>query len=318
MKYVFIDSNIWLSLYHFTDADLAEFEKLKKYINNGSLKIICTSQVYEEIQRNRENKLQDSLKAFCLKEPNYPVFVKGYASYDEIRNKIKEVQNSLNQLNNQINDDLLNVNLPADRTINELLNLIGITSSDEYIDSAYRRFLKGNPPGKNNSYGDAINWEALLYNVPINTPLYLISNDKDYQSALDKNRINSYLLNEWRFKKQADIYFYNNLVGFLKDHAKDIVLSEAQEKKELIDALKNSNSYSNTHAIIAALNKFNEWTIEEIEDLCQSLLDNSQVRDIRFDPDVSYFYTQLLGDDDSQFMGVNSIQKVIGLYNISI
>lgn len=318
MKYVFIDSNIWLSLYHFTDADLAEFEKLKKYINNGSLKIICTSQVYEEIQRNRENKLQDSLKAFCLKEPNYPVFVKGYASYDEIRNKIKEVQNSLNQLNNQINDDLLNVNLPADRTINELLNLIGITSSDQYIDSAYKRFLKGNPPGKNNSYGDAINWEALLYNVPNNTPLYLISNDKDYQSALDKNRINSYLLNEWRLKKQADIYFYNNLVGFLKDHAKDIVLSEAQEKKELMDALKNSNSYSNTHAIIAALNKFNEWTIEEIEDLCQSLLDNSQVRGVRSDSDVINFYTQLLGDDASQFIGVDAIRRVIGLYKIPI
>ena len=33
MKNLFIDSNIWLSLYHFTSDDLTQFEKLKDFLD---------------------------------------------------------------------------------------------------------------------------------------------------------------------------------------------------------------------------------------------------------------------------------------------
>ena len=314
MKYVFIDSNIWLSLYHFTDADLAEFEKLKNYINSQSLKVICTTQVYEEIQRNRENKLDDSIKRFVLKEPQYPVFVKGYESYDDISKEIRRVKASFDTLKEEINQDVLNRNLPADKTLNELLSLIGVFASDGYVDLARIRYLKGNPPGKKNSYGDAINWEALLNIIPNGCDLYLISNDKDYRSVVDEKQIDPFLENEWNLKKQSKVVFYNNLVDFLRDHANDIVLNEVREKRELINALRGSSSYANTHAIIAALNRFNNWSIDEIEDLCDILYSNSQVGDICFDPDVSDFYNRIIGDDTSQYMSVNSIKDVIELY----
>ena len=35
MKNLFIDSNIWLSLYHFTNDDLAQFSKLKDMVNKS-------------------------------------------------------------------------------------------------------------------------------------------------------------------------------------------------------------------------------------------------------------------------------------------
>ena len=37
-------------------------------------------------------------------------------------------------------------------------------------------FRRRNPPGKDNKYGDAINWECLLYNVPNEEDLYFIRN----------------------------------------------------------------------------------------------------------------------------------------------
>lgn len=55
MKYVFIDTNVWLSLYHFTNDDLSQFEKLKDMLGE-SINLIIPQQVYNEIIRNREAK----------------------------------------------------------------------------------------------------------------------------------------------------------------------------------------------------------------------------------------------------------------------
>lgn len=50
MKYVFIDTNIWLFLYHFTNDDLTQFEKLKDMLKE-SINLIVPKQVYDEITR---------------------------------------------------------------------------------------------------------------------------------------------------------------------------------------------------------------------------------------------------------------------------
>lgn len=65
MKYVFIDTNVWLSLYHFTNDDLSQFEKLKDMLGE-SINLIIPQQVYNEIIRNREAKIIDALKSFEL------------------------------------------------------------------------------------------------------------------------------------------------------------------------------------------------------------------------------------------------------------
>ena len=51
MKYLFIDSNIWLSIYHFTNDDLEQFKKLKDLINRD-IKLFIPLQVYDEVIRN--------------------------------------------------------------------------------------------------------------------------------------------------------------------------------------------------------------------------------------------------------------------------
>ena len=56
MKNIFIDSNIWLSLYNFTNNDLEQFKKLKSHIDD-SINLIVTEQVFDELTRNRENKI---------------------------------------------------------------------------------------------------------------------------------------------------------------------------------------------------------------------------------------------------------------------
>jgi hypothetical protein len=66
----------------------------------------------------------------------------------------------------------------------------------------------GNPPGKKGSLGDAINWEALLENVPDGEDLYLIADDRDYFSVLDENKPREFLIREWKEKRESDVFFY--------------------------------------------------------------------------------------------------------------
>lgn len=313
MKNVFIDSNIWLSLYHFTDTDLEQFKKLVEYIDNKSISIICTSQVYDEIQRNRENKLKDSLKQFSFNEPNYPVFVKGYEKYQALKEDFKSISTRFKELNNEINKDLAEKNLPADRAIKELFDKITIHPSDEFIEAGYQRYRKGNPPGKNNSYGDAINWEALLSIVPDKEDVYFISGDKDFGSVLDPNRIHPFLEDEWKLKKESNIYFYNKLTNFLNDHIQDIVLQVEQEKKQLIESLRTSLSFFNTHLIIRALNMYENWSSEDIEDLCNIVYENDQVGMIFYDEDVFGFYKKITSDISSndEFSGIKKVSDLI-------
>ena len=61
MKNLFIDSNIWLSLYHFSNDDLAQFMKLKDLIG-VDFNILLPEQVVDEVNRNRENKIKDALE----------------------------------------------------------------------------------------------------------------------------------------------------------------------------------------------------------------------------------------------------------------
>ncbi|SFN64757.1 PIN domain-containing protein [Proteiniclasticum ruminis] len=295
MKNLFIDTNIWLSLYHFTDNDLSQFEKLKSYIGD-SINLILTRQVYDEIIRNRENKIKSALGDFTIKAPQFPAFAKGYEEYHFFCNEMKSIIQKYKAWKNKIDADIIKNELPADLTIQAFFNEDNLIECHDIVELAYMRYKKGNPPGKDNKYGDAINWECLLKNVPDNEDIYIISSDKDYRSIIDERTFNPFLKNEWKFKKHGDVYFYSSLVGFLNEHTENIKLETEVKKQELISALKESHNFQETHGIIAMLRKYSGWTDDQIEQLCNCVEDNNQVGCILFDSDVEEFYTELLGN----------------------
>lgn len=295
MKNLFIDTNIWLSLYFFSKDDLIQFNKLKERIGT-EINLIITSQVYNEIIRNREIKLKESLGKFLVNEIQYPTFCKGYDEYDEFKKDYDDITRRFNSWNMQIKEDIKSRNLPADNTIREFFEKVTIIPCDDYYEKAVTRYNVGNPPGKKNSYGDAINWECLLSIVPDGEDLYFISADKDYKSDLFSDMLNSYLNLEWISRKQSNIYYYSNLVGFLSKHIKDIKLQTEQEKQDLIEQLKRSGSYQTTHGVIAMLRKHSGWTDTQIEELCSAVENNTQVSDILGDNDVVSFYIDILSN----------------------
>lgn len=293
MKNLFIDSNVWLSLYHFTNDDLAQFGKLKE-LNGKDIRLLIPHQVYDEVQRNREAKLKDTFKEFDVKPIHFPVFCKEYEEYSQFNNDYTELVQRYKAWRNKIDTDVQNKSLPADETISEFFETSELLECDSIIERAYMRYRIGNPPGKDNKYGDAVNWECLLKTISDGEDLYLVSSDKDYCSKIYDDKINPFLENEWKTKKHSNIFFYKNLVSFLNEHFKDIQLKTEQEKQELIERLCESGSFEQTHGIIAMLNKHTGWTESQIEDICSAVENNTQVGWILGDLDVLDFYSKLL------------------------
>ena len=77
-----------------------------------------------------------------------------------------------------------------------------IPPSDEILEALGNRVQVGNPPGKAQSFGDAINWETLLRAAPDGEDLLLVSADGDYASALDRSSLDGFLRQEWLDRKK--------------------------------------------------------------------------------------------------------------------
>lgn len=293
MKNLFIDSNIWLSLYHFTNDDLAQFGKLNQIIGQD-IKLFIPQQVYDEVSRNREAKLKDAFKSFEIKAIQYPTFCKEYDEYEKFNADYSNLIKRYKAWYRKIKLDVQNQSLPADTIIHKFFEVAGLIECDAFIEKAYTRYRIGNPPGKDNKYGDAINWECLLATVPDGEDLYFISSDKDYRSEIFDDVFNPFLTKEWEEKKNSNIHFYTNLVPFLNKHFEDIKLKTEQDKQDLIDKLEASPNFVSTHGIIAMMNKYTGWTETQIENICSAAEDNTQVAWILGDTDVLDFYSRVL------------------------
>lgn len=313
MKNLFLDSNIWLSLYHFSGDDLEQFSKLKE-LNGTILKIYIPEQTRNEVQRNRDAKIKDALMRFEKFDFTFPTFCKSYDEYGDFYQLYNELKRKHKEWCMRIRDDITNQTLPADRVISELFDLCSfVECTEEMIRSAELRYKAGNPPGKDNKFGDAINWECLLNSIPDGEDLYFISSDKDYKSVIDEQRFNLFLKEEWRKKKKAEVHFFVSLVAFFKAHVHEIELETEQHKEELIDSLRNSCNFATTHAIVAELKNTIDWSEQQIDDLCSAVINNFQVSYVLGDDDVFAFYDKLLSSTQADLENIKEIRKKIQL-----
>lgn len=221
MKHVFIDTNIFLKIYSFTDDHPNFLKDLIEKIENGDIKLYLTQQVIDEFYRNREVKLHDSLKTVKeLKDASFktPSFCKEIPSIKKIQKKFLEINKSAGIAYKKLLKDSIDEKLELDKLFRKLCKKVDIIQvTTEIINEAKERFAKGNPPGKNKSHGDAINWIILLEEVPNGEILFLITGDGDFLSKIDDYFVSPFLKNEWKNLKKTEIQVYKSLSRFLKD-----------------------------------------------------------------------------------------------------
>jgi predicted nucleic acid-binding protein len=295
--YLFIDTNIFLSFYHYTNDDLEELKKLILLIESGDISLLLPNQVVDEFYRNRDSKINDALKRLKSQRLNlqFPQVCKDYSEYEELRELQKEYENLHSELLKKIDDDIYKETLKADKTVKELFGSSKkIEINSNLIKTAKNRMAVGNPPGKKGSIGDAINWKVLLDEVPFFSDLYFVTDDNDYFSKLKKNVFNNFLLREWKSTNNSELISYKKLSEFFKDNFPEINLSDEVEKDILIQSLSTSPNFAHTHQLISKLNKFTEFTETQVNDIITATISNSQIYWIIDDEDVNQFIRKIV------------------------
>jgi predicted nucleic acid-binding protein len=290
--HVFIDTNILLDFFHFSKDELEALNNVFASHTHGAATVHLTQQVRDEFRRNRENKIKDALKRF--KEVKYsaqlPSFMKGYEEYASIRRLSDELQILIKSITAKVDADILAKNLIADRLISEIFERSRIIeTTPDLFSAAQMRTAIGNPPGKNNSLGDALNWAILLENVPNEEPLHIISADGDFYSTLNENAVHPFLEEEWKNRKNSPLYVYRTLSEFMKKHFDGVAFTFDRAKEAFIDDLSTAINFATTHQIISILETYSYFSLKEIERILAAAVSNNQFGGISTDTDVSNF-----------------------------
>jgi hypothetical protein len=288
---LFIDTNIYLTFYHYSSDELEELKKLAVAIKSREIVLYSTQQIKDEFKRNRESKIADALKRFNDQKlgTQFPQICKEYEEYKSLR----EAASAYDQYKEQILEKLLDAvktnSLGADKLIAELFSKANNFEDDgSILEIAKTRMQRGNPPGKDGSLGDAINWETLLRKMP-KEELSLITDDKDYMSQVDDSRLSEFLSDEWEKLKGTEIFLYRKLSDFFRHKFPKIKLASEMEKELAILELARSGSFQRTHTAIANLSKFTDFTKDELNAIVEAAISNSQVYWIAKDADVKGF-----------------------------
>lgn len=290
--HVFIDTNILLNFFHFTKEDIDALSNVFASHEHGAATVHLTEQVCDEFSRNRENKIKDSLKKF--KDVKFaaqlPAFMKQYGEYEQILKKSAELQELTKIISQKVDIDVVKNGLLTDTLIKDIFaKNEPIPTTAELYGLAQMRVSLGNPPGKNGSMGDAVNWMALLNAVPNGESIHVISEDGDFYSTLDENRPHPFLKDEWKKKKQAEMFVYRTLSSFLKEHFDGVAFSYDKSKDALIESLAQSGSFAGTHYLITKLEQFGYFSLKEVQRILSAALANDQFGWIVTDQDVYTF-----------------------------
>lgn len=294
--HVFIDTNIILNFFHFSKDDLDALQSIFVSHVHGSAKVYLTEQVRDEFKRNRENKIKDALKRFNGNEftEQLPSFMKPYGEYEEIIALSSKLKKKKKDILVHAEKDITKQDLLADKLIKEIFEKSEIIkTSRKFYNRASMRMSVGNPPGKNSSIGDAINWIILLDAVPDGENIHIISEDSDFYSSISELSPHPFLLEEWNEKKGSDLFVYRTLTEFMKERFDGVAFSFDKNKEALIDALIDAGFFSITHGIISKLEKYSYFSLKEVCEILEAALANNQFGYIVTDRDVSDFLNRV-------------------------
>ena len=228
MAQVFVDTNALLGFYAYSSDDLAQLDKLIAEVNSKNIKMLITDHVLDEFNRNREAKIAETLKKFSEKSAtdNFPRLIQHYEQYRGMRDAVDLYSKLKAEIAEQLKVDIERRTLPADRIFDQIVQASEVLIvTNDVVEAAKLRVARGNPPGKNGSLGDAINWELLVRNADRNADLHIVTQDKDYVSPIDRARISDFLADEWNSRVGSAIYLYSTLRALFEEVAPEIELS---------------------------------------------------------------------------------------------
>jgi len=295
---LFIDTNVFLSFFQFSSDDLEELNKLGVLVRNGTLTLLVPDQVRSEFRRNRDGTVADAMKR--LREQRigvqFPQLCREHAEYHALRDVLRAAEEARSALIAAVEADIAATRLKADVVIAGLFaEGHRVLETEAHLSRARDRMLRGNPPGKKGSHGDALSWEALLESVPDDQDLYFVSGDGDWVSPLADEQFDSFLADEWRTRKRSEIRFFRRLSALFREHLPNISLETEEEKERLIRDLTASGNFARSRALLRQLAAHGGFTSLQLNNIARAAISNNQIHWIITDADIARYVRSLLG-----------------------
>lgn len=241
---LFIDANIYLNYFKMSSENTDSLSVLLKILKTKkNLRLLLPEQTMQEYSRNRSNIVNET-KIALKKQKNFkpilPPIVRNWPEVKKIKKLFKEVNSYYEKIIKRHDGELKNENSKVDKVICEIFDkATKVLEKKDIIDKAFFRMLKGNPPGKKDSYGDAIIWESIL-NKLTNENLAIVTNDGDWLEKYDKENLNRFLCKEWQKKTKKRIKVYSSLGKFINDfEKKPTIKKETIEREEKLGIMGN-------------------------------------------------------------------------------
>ncbi|WP_323888507.1 PIN domain-containing protein [Aeromonas veronii] len=295
---IFIDTNIFFTFYNLSSENIDELKKILILHKERKLSLYLPELVVNEFWRNRSAEISRLITEFKKDlKIEMPQLVRDEKLSGELVEALRNINKIKSQISRELEEKILSEQLAADIAVKEIFEASKkIQKTDKIIYSGIMRYDLGNPPGKKNSYGDAINWESLLQAIPDGEDIHIISDDGDFYSPMSKERLNEYLLHEWVNKKKSNIFIYRRLSSFISNHFPEAKTSTDLELNIAIEKLNNSASFASTHEAISRLNKLNPYSQAQVVRIMEIYHNNDQVRWIATDEDVKSFGEKLINE----------------------
>jgi len=240
---LFVDTNAWLSFYTLSSNHSKTLNELLKKISSKEINLFIPSNQIDEIRRNKEEVIAKQIN----KISKFSQELKNIKKVPEIiEEDLTSFVENLTKTSKDYKKKAYEETLEVDKVLRKIIKNSKIIEINEgTLEQAKKRALiKGNPPRKKNNFkscSDAINWESLLYVLNPKEKLVIISNDIDYCSEIDGQKISLFLKEEWKRIKKSDIRLYKTLGSFLTENFENTEISSEEVLSE-----ESSSEYIST------------------------------------------------------------------------
>ena len=153
---LFVDTNVFLSFYHFTEDDLGQLRSLFVLSNQGGVKFLLTQQVIDEFWRNREQQIARSIKQLESGfDTGIPVVFQELDEFGPLKSATDALVAARKNALAALREKAMQRELLADKLVTDIFDAAeDLPTTDTSLQKAERRAKLGNPPGKQGSLVD--------------------------------------------------------------------------------------------------------------------------------------------------------------------
>ena len=288
---VFIDTNIILDFYRYPNGSAVT--SALKHIDENHEKIITSTQVEMEYKKNRQKIITQSeskVQAPNKQALNVPVILENLQAKKMIDTHLDEIKKQSKKLTKKIEKILTNPKGHDDvyKTVQRLFkngSALNLKRPDEVRfeirELAQKRFILGYPPRKNsdNSIGDAINWEWVIYCASkFKTDVVIVSRDTDYGCNFNGEMIiNDWLLQEFKERVgRKELILTNKLMRGFKLAGISVKQEEVKQENTFLELEERSKKTIEDDDAFFDSPEYSEWLEKEIINAYENLDENQE------------------------------------------